>query len=803
MEPSTGRLIISTPTEADTCRKFVVPKLQASGWENDPHSIAEQRQFTDGRIVVAGNNAKRLKRKKADYLLRYSADVTLAVVEAKAEYKSASDGLQQAKEYALMLGLSFAYATNGKEIIEYDFATGIEREVVEFPTPAQLWERFTQSSALTSDQAAHVLTPYNVQAGRRPRYYQDIAIRRAVQAVVQGKPRNLLTLATGTGKTQVSFQICWKLWASGWNRTGRVGKPRILFLADRNVLVDKPFEEEFAPFGDARWKITGGEANKSRQMYFAIYQAIAGDHHSSGLFQQFSQDFFDLIIVDECHRGSAAEGGNWREILQHFGPAIQIGMTATPKRQDNVDTYKYFGDPLYQYSLRQGIEDGFLAPYRVHRVLTTVDAVGWRPADGETDRYERVVPDQLYTTPNFERDVVLKKRTEAIAKHLSKFVRDSDPFGKTIVFCVDQEHAEAMRASIARANPDLMRQHPDYVSRIVSDEGDIGRAALGRFRDIEQKTPVIVTSSQMMTTGVDVPTCRNVAIVRNIGSMTEFKQIIGRGTRVREDQGKLFFNILDYTGAAVTNFADPEFDGDPVAVTSTEIDDEGEVKESSTEVTDVPPGEEDAPVPDGPDGPAVVADAPVGLPRKYYIDDHPVEVAGSVVFDLDADGRRLRMVQLADYAGEKVRSLWRTADEFRAVWSDLDSRAVVLEELGKRGIELSLLAEAANQPEADPFDLMAHLAFKAPIRTRRERAQRLRDQPDAFLSKYCKDAREVLAAMLDKYAEHGTDQFTIPDILEVPPISEFGNVIEIAKRFGGADQLRKAVGEMQKALYAA
>jgi type I restriction enzyme R subunit len=799
MMPATGRTIASNVTEADTCRRFVVPKLQAAGWDSDPHSIAEQRQFTDGRIVVAGNNAKRLKRKKADYLLRYSPDVTLAVVEAKAEYRSAADGLQQAKDYAEMLGLKFAFATNGQGIIEFDFTTGIEREITEYPTPAVLWERYRAAASLSDEQAAPVLTPYNVQAGKRPRYYQDIAIGRSVQSVVQGTPRNLLTLATGTGKTTVSFQICWKLWASGWNRTGRVGKPRILFLADRNVLVDKPFEEEFSPFGDARWKITGGEANRSRQMYFALYQSLAGDAGGKALFEQFSPDFFDLIIVDECHRGSAAEDGSWRDILEYFEPAIQIGMTATPKRKDNIDTYKYFGDPLYQYSLRQGIEDGFLAPYRVHRVLTTVDAVGWRPADGETDRYERAVPDQLYTTPNFERDVVLKKRTEAIAKHLSKFVRDSDPYGKTIVFCVDQEHAEHMRAAIARANPDLMRQHPDYVSRIVSDEGDTGRAALGRFRDIEQRTPVIVTSSQMMTTGVDVPTCRNVAIVRNIGSMTEFKQIIGRGTRVREDQGKLFFNILDYTGAAVTNFADPEFDGDPVCVESTKIDDEGEVTESTTEETPQPPGDEQQP----PDGPAVIVDTLPGPPRKYYIDNHPVEIAGSVVFDLDADGRRLRMVQLADYAGEKVRSLWRSPEEFRTVWADLDSRNTILDELDKRGIDLTVLAEAANQPDADPFDLLAHLAFKAPIRTRKDRAQRLKDQPDAFLSKYSKEAREVLAAMLDKYADHGAEQLSIPDILEVPPLSDFGNVIEIAQRFGGADQLRNAVSDMQRALYAA
>jgi type I restriction enzyme R subunit len=373
----------------------------------------------------------------------------------------------------------------------------------------------------------------------------------------------------------VAFQICWKLWSSGWNRDGRFGKPRILFLADRNILVDDPKDKDFLPFGDARMKIENGEANKSRQMYFAIYQAIAKDEHRPGLYKEFGADFFDLIVIDECHRGSAADDSNWREILEFFRPAYQLGMTATPLRNDNKDTYLYFGDPLYTYSLRQGIEDGFLAPYRVHRILTTVDAAGWRPEAGETDRYDRAVPDQLYMTPNFEKDVVLKGRTEAIAKHLTNFIKD-DPFAKTIVFCVDQEHAENMRAALSRCNPDLIKKYPDYVCRVVSDEGDVGKGHLGRFKEIETTTPVIVTTSQMLTTGVDVQTCKNVAIVRNINSMTEFKQIIGRGTRVREDYGKLYFNILDYTGAATRNFADPSFDGDPAFVTNVDINNEGE-----------------------------------------------------------------------------------------------------------------------------------------------------------------------------------------------------------------------------------
>lgn len=424
-----GQRIFSNPTEADTCRQYVVPKLQAAGWDSEPHSIAEQRSFTDGRIVVAGTKATRQARKKADYLLRHTQDFTIAVVEAKAQHKNPTDGLQQAKEYAQMLGLKFAYSTNGKGIIEFDFITGQEIEIDQFPTPDSLWKRFASADSLNDEQSQRLLTPSNDYAGKRPRYYQEIAINRAVKSVLLGKRRNLLTMATGTGKTSVAFQVCWKLWSSGWNRDGRFGKARILFLADRNILVDDPKDKDFLPFGDARMKIENGEANKSRQMYFAIYQAIAKDERRPGLYKEFGADFFDLIVVDECHRGSAADESNWREILQYFEPAYQLGMTATPLREDNKDTYRYFGDPLYTYTLRQGIEDGFLAPYRVHRILTTVDAAGWRPVLGEVDRYDKAVPDQLYTTPNFEKDVVLRGRTEAIAKHLTNFLKN-DRFAK-------------------------------------------------------------------------------------------------------------------------------------------------------------------------------------------------------------------------------------------------------------------------------------------------------------------------------------------------------------------------------------
>ena len=779
--PPPIRQVTSNRTEADTCRQYVVPKLQAAGWETEPHSIAEQRSFTHGRIVVAGTKATRLERKKADYLLRYTPDFMIAVVEAKAEHKLPADGLQQAKDYAQILGLSFAYATNGTGIVEFDFLTGQERQLDQFPTPDELWSRLAAGENLSPEQGNRLLTPTNTYANKPPRYYQEIAINRAVRSILQGKRRNLLTMATGTGKTAVAFQISWKLWTSGWNRDGRFGKPRILFLADRNILVDDPKGKDFLPFGDARMKIEGGVANKSRQMYFALYQSLAKDENRPGLYREFSPEFFDLIIVDECHRGSAADDSNWREILTYFEPAYQLGMTATPLRSDNKDTYDYFGAPLYTYSLRQGIEDGFLAPYRVHRILTTADAVGWRPEAGQVDSRGNEIPDQLYTTPTFEKDLVLRQRTDAIAKHITNFLKD-DPFAKTIVFCVDQEHAENMRAALSKCNPDLMKRNPDYVCRIVSDEGDIGKGHLGRFKDVETTSPVIVTTSQMLTTGVDVPTCKNVAIVRNIGSMTEFKQIIGRGTRVRDDYGKLYFNILDYTGAATRLFADSDFDGDPVVVKKVKIDDAGETTDEVTETsTEEESGKEaipgdpfDSATDDGMEG---VDDLPK-KPKKYYVDGGNVEIATNVVWDLDADGKRLRMVELTEYAGEKVKTLWRTQEELRDAWMDLERRGEILLELEKRGIEISALAEAAKMPDADPFDLLCHLAFQSPVRTRKDRAAKLRDDPSAFLGKYGKEAREILSVMLDKYADHGPDQFTIPEILEVPPISQYGTVGE-------------------------
>ncbi len=697
------------PNEADTCRRFVVPRLQAAGWENDPYRINEQVTFTDGRIIVAGRRSRRRPGKRADYILRYRPDFPIAVVEAKASYATAGAGLQQAKDYAEILGLKFAYATNGHGIVEFDYTTGMERDISGFPTPEELWSRLTTDQSITVDAAEQVLAPAYHLSGQSPRYYQEIAINRAVQAVAQGDPRILLTMATGTGKTVVAFQICWKLWSSRWNRTGEHRRPRILYLADRNILVDDPMAKTFAPFGDARWKITGGRAVLSREMYFAIYQSIASDANRPGLYREFATDFFDLIIIDECHRGSARDNSNWREILDYFQPAFQIGMTATPRRQDNADTYNYFGDPIYTYSLRQGIADGFLAPYRVHRIVTTWDAAGWRPSQGDLDRFGRQIPDEEYHTGEFERIVSLRARTQAVARHLTEYMLGTDRFAKTIVFCVDQEHADEMRRALNNLNADLVRDNPDYVCRVTSDEGDLGRGHLSNFQDLERRTPVILTTSQLLTTGVDAPTVQNIVLLRVINSMTEFKQIIGRGTRVRDDYGKLFFSILDYTGSATRLFADPEFDGDPTIEIEQTINEQGEevadevvvtVNEPREEYdveTELPPDEDDSPR------------------RKFYYDGGQVEIAAHLVYELDPDGNQLRVVQFTDYTADRVRTLYRNAAELREEWSDPQRRSDIIERLEERGVDFDHLAEAANQPDADPLDLICHLAFNAPL----------------------------------------------------------------------------------------
>jgi type I restriction enzyme R subunit len=791
------------PLEQDTCRDYVLPLLRAVHWSED--QIQEQFPITDGRVLTIGKKHRRGDALRADYILEYSPGVPIAVVEAKREYAIPGKGLQQAKRYAGLLDLPFAYSTNGKGIVEDDRDTGLENDrLTGFPTPGALWSRYRAWKGIVDDSVADgILLPFN-RALRNPdgtvketRYYQRTAINRAVEAILRGDKRLLLTLATGTGKTFVSMQIVWKLWQSGW-RAGR--NPRILYLADRNILVNQPIEREFKPaFGEGPiWKLRG-EAKAGREIYFALYQALADSGEDpNGIFRQFAPDFFDLVIVDECHRGSARAESSWRAILDYFSPAAQLGMTATPKRDETADSYEYFGDPIFEYSLAQGIEDGFLAPYRVRRVVLSADAHGWAPDQGQLDLFGKEIPEGLYTTKDFERVVSLLTRTDAAAKHLTEYLHRTDRWAKTIVFCVDQEHADQMRRALHNANADLTRQHPDYVVRIVSEEGEIGQGHLSNFADTEKDVPVIATTSQMLSTGVDLPTVRNIVLFRPVGSMALFKQMIGRGTRLFPDEDKLSFEIIDYSGATAL-FQDPEFDGPPEWVVEEEIDDEGGVVDDTVV-------EEPEPLfdPGDPDHQDIDPDDLDEEPRaKFYVEDSEVWVTAEAVYQLDPETERLRVIEYRDLVTRAVRALYPDPNALRSRWASRVGRQDILDELGARGIDAAELMERTGLADADPLDVLVHLAWNQPLATRRDRVRRVRKEHADFFETHRPEARDVLNQLLDKYAEHGISELDDLGVLEVPPISALGSPTEIAARFGSPDNLHEAVKQLGELLYVA
>jgi type I restriction enzyme, R subunit len=786
------------PLESETCRDYVVPALEKAAWSAD--QIVEQYPINHGRISVVRGRHRRGDSLRADYLLEAAPGFPVAVVEAKREHKSPSDGLQQAMRYAELLDLPFAYATNGKGIVEFDFDTGTETKLAAFPTPSEAWARFRAWKGIHDERAAELLlTPFSRQLRnpdgtvKEPRYYQRVAIERALEAILGGKQRALLTLATGTGKTFVALQIVWKLTAGKWPDTNR--QPRVLYLADRNILIDQPISREFRPvFGDAIWKIQG-QQKTGREVYFALYQSLADTAEGSGLFRDYPPDYFDLIVVDECHRGSSRDDSSWRSILEHFSSAAQLGMTATPLREDNRDTYAYFGDPVYEYSLKQGIDDGFLAPYRVRRVVLSPDAQGWRPEEGQLDLFGNAIPAELYETRHFERVVSLLSRTDVAARHLTEYLKRTDRMAKTIVFCVNSEHADQMRSALHRANADLTTQYPHYVARIVSDEGDVGREHLGNFGDVESETPVIATTSKLLSTGVDLPTVKNIVLFRPIGSMVEFKQIIGRGTRLYPDADKLSFEIIDYSGAT-SLFEDPEFDGPPERTVDEEIDQDGhvveplEVHEPEPEYTssDQGLGEED------------LEDRGA---RKLYVDDTTVWIEAEYVHLLDENSGKLTLVEYSDYVSGRVRRLFSGPADLRLRWQARDSRREVERLLAEQGIAFEEVAEWLGHPESDPLDLLVFAAWNGPVVSRRDRANRLRREAAAFLEGFVPDARAVLEELLEKYAEHGISQLDDLQILEVPPLDQLGTPVEIAQRFGGGTALRRAVDELQDLLYAA
>jgi type I restriction enzyme R subunit len=794
------------PLEKDTCRDYVLPRLKAAGWGDE--QILEQFPITDGRVITIGKKHRRGEALRADYVLEYRAGVPVAVVEAKREYSTPGKGLQQAKNYAQLLDVPFAYSSNGKGIVEDDRDSGHEDDkLTAFPSPDELWSRYRVWKGITEDVVGvGVLVPYNRVLRnadgtvKTPRYYQRTAINRSVQAILRGDRRLLLTMATGTGKTFVSMQIVWKLWQSGWRHARN---PRILYLADRNILIDQPIDREFRPvFGTGDntpiWKLQG-EAKAGREIYFALYQALAdsGDD-PNGMFREFAPDFFDLVIVDECHRGSARAESSWRAILEHFSPATQLGMTATPKRDETIDSYRYFGDPIFEYSLAQGIDDGFLAPYRVRRVVLSPDAHGFSPDQGQLDLFGNEIPEGLYTTKDFERVVSLLTRTEAAARHLTEYMRRTDRWAKTIVFCVNQEHADQMRRALHNANADLTPQHPNYVVRIVSEEGDIGKGHLSDFADTETTVPVIATTSQLLSTGVDLPTVRNIVLFRPVGSLAMFKQMIGRGTRLFPDEDKLSFDIIDYSGATAL-FSDPEFDGPPERIDEEEIDEEGNVIEDTVVQEPEPAFEPE----NGAEGSIDPDDLDRPPRAKFYVDDTEVWVTAEASYHLDPETQRLRLVEYRDFVTETVRSLFPDPVELRSKWGHRVGRQDVVDALEAHGIDVVDLVERTNLPDADPIDALVHLAWNQPLASRSDRARRVRAEHADFFEAYQPAAREVLSSLLDKYAEQGIGQLDDLGVLHVPPLSSLGSPADIAARFGSLDALRDAVAKLGELLYVA
>ena len=809
-------------SERDICTKFITPAVEKAGWDVQSQ-IREEVYFTKGRIIVRGKLVTRGKAKFADYILYYKPNIPIALIEAKDNKHSVGDGMQQALEYAATLDIPFVFSSNGDAFLFHD-RTGqggqIETEypLDSFLTPEQLWASYRSWRGLAPEQEKIALQNYHDDgSGKEPRYYQRIAINRTIEAIARGRNRVLLVMATGTGKTYTAFQIIWRLWKAKQ-------KKRILYLADRNVLVDQTMVNDFRPFGKIMAKLStssktieredGTEVelpiamdkkhrriDTSYEVYLALYQAITGPEERQKLFRELSADFFDLIVIDECHRGSAAADSAWREILDYFSTATQIGLTATPKETEYVSNIHYFGNPVYLYSLREGIRDGFLAPYKVVKVHLDVDIEGYRPARGETDKYGYEIEDRIYNQKDYDRHLVIDERTKRVARKITEFLKESgDRFQKTIVFCVDTEHASRMRQALINENPDLVQQNDRYVMRITGDDNE-GCAQIGNFIDPESKYPVIVTTSRLLSTGVDAQTCRLIVLDREVGSMTEFKQIIGRGTRVHEDTKKYYFTLIDFR-RATNHFADPDFDGQPV-----QIYEPGEDDPIAPPDDVPPPTDEEDPVPlePGDDEEIIVDSEPfdINIPRttepqaKYYIHGNPVRVLAERIEYLDEYGK-LVTESLRDYSKKAFLKRFASLDDFLKRWNDTERKQAIIEELENEGLFLDPLAEEVGK-DFDPFDLICHVAFDQPPLTRRERVENVRKR-DVF-TKYGTQARAVLEALLQKYQDEGVTSLDDPQILRVTPFDTMGTPIELLKQFGGRSGFEKAVHEIQSALY--
>jgi len=782
-------------SERDICTKFITPAIISAGWDINKQ-LLEEVSFTDGKIHVRGRMTTRGKKKRADYILYYKPNIAIAVVEAKDNKHSVRAGIQQALDYSEVLDVPFVFASNGDGFIFHDKTASdsqIETELKldEFPSPEILWEKYKRYKGIISPEKEKIVAQdyYFDGSGRRPRYYQQIAINRTIEAIAKGQDRILLVMATGTGKTYTAFQIAHRLWKAG-------AKKRILFLADRNALIDQAQRGDFKHFRDKMTMVKHRKVDKSYEVYLALYQGITGNEDEKNIYKQFSRDFFDLIIIDECHRGSARDDSAWHEILKYFYNATHIGLTATPKETEKVSNIEYFGDPLYTYSLKQGIDDGFLAPYRVVRVGINVDLEGWRPEDGKTDKDGHLIEDRIYNKADYDKSLVIDERTEIVAKKLSEFLKGYDRFAKSIAFCVDIDHAERMRFALARENVDLVAENHKYVMQITGDN-DEGKRELDNFTDPEQQYPVIATTSELMTTGIDAITCKIIVLDANINSMTKFKQIIGRGTRIDEDYGKTYFTILDFRNATDL-FADPDFDGEPIKIkTTTEDDDLGDVfPEDEDEIVDVVPGDNPDIVEEPP--PIRTPDGISETPRtKVYVNGVDVSILVSRELYFDQHGKPIT-TSLKDHTKEKIKGRFATLDDFLNTWNSAEQKTAIIEELRAQGVLVEALYDAVNR-DVDLFDLICHVAYDQPPLTRKERADNVKKRN--YFTKYGEQARAVLENLLDKYADEGITNIESLEVLKVKPFTDYGSPMEIVKTFGSKKGYLDAIHELEMELY--
>lgn len=788
-------------SEADVITKFILPAVDNAGW--DPMTqLRQEVKLRDGKVIVRGQVGMRKTVKSADIVLYHKPNMPLAVIEAKANQHEVGKGIQQGLDYARLLDVPFIFASNGDGFIFHDKTANngepIETEIKldEFPSPEQLWQKYIAFKGYKSEQLPTITQDYHDDGtGKSPRYYQLQAINKTLEAISSGQDRVLLVMATGTGKTYTAFQIIWRLWKAR-------KKKRILFLADRNILVDQSRNNDFQPFGQAMTKVTGRSVDPAYEVHLALYQALTGPEESQKAYKQVDREFFDLIVIDECHRGSAADDSAWREILEYFKSATQIGLTATPKETEDVSNIDYFGDPVYTYSLKEGIEDGFLAPYKVIRVDIDIDAFGWRPEDGQVDNKGELIDDRIYNSKDFDRTMVIDERTDLVAKTISSYLQRTDPMAKTIIFCNDIDHAERMRRAIINHNPEQVRKNDKYVMKITGDD-EIGKGQLDNFINPKKPYPVIATTSELMSTGVDAKTCKLVVLDQNIQSMTKFKQIIGRGTRIDDNYNKLWFTILDFKKATEL-FADPTFDGDPEQIlvrTHTDINDKSNTgfdQDINDEKNpDDHPKDDKKPGATPPDGP-IVKDKPDKSYTKFYVSGVEVlKVAERIQYYGD-DGK-LITESFKDYTRKAVLTKFASLDDFVKRWSDAERKQVIIDELANAGVIWKALEDDISK-QMGPFDLICHVVFDQPALTRRERADNVKKRN--YFSKYSESAQVVLNALLDKYADNGVTEIETQDVLKVTPFDKMGRPREIiTKAFGGKPEYEKAISDLEHALY--